>query len=133
MCLAVYIASSIELSTSAWEKGAPGFYVEKVPPGDKVRRQFSLPHVYYAGSHEGCGCGFLKEGHFEDELKVRQANYGPLAQCIRIAQARGARIELFSCWEGQQAVKPALSESRTVDDVETPAFQLQEGHFVNVI
>ena len=100
MCLAVYVASSVELDIIQWSERAPGFHLEQAPKRDKVVRQFALPHVYYVGSHEGCGCGFIKEGEEGLELEIRQANYIALAGLIREAMARGASIELFACWEG---------------------------------
>ena len=61
MCLAIYIASDIELSTSKWDKNSPSFYSESIEPNKHygVDRHFSKPYVYYLGSHEGCGCGFM--------------------------------------------------------------------------
>lgn len=132
MCLAVYVASSIELPSIKWEKTAPAFYLKPARSRDTVRRQFSLPNVYYAGSHEGCGCGFLKDGVPDEESEIYRANYRALADCIRTAKHRGAAIELFSCWEGQQSARPEFVESVNVDNVEGPSFCFKEGHFVRV-
>lgn len=132
MCLAVYIASSIELPTTKWDKSAPAFYLEAVPAREKVRNQFSLPNVYYAGSHEGCGCGFFKEGETDEELEIRQSNYSSLAKYIRSAQEKGAYIEIFACWEGDQGSKPEFLESATTTELEGPAYQFKEKQFIHV-
>ena len=66
MCMAVYFASDYSLPTSAWNQACPRFYVVELAAHDQsVRRQFSKPFVYYAGSHEGCGCGF-QYGEYEE-------------------------------------------------------------------
>src|SRR4051812_45959015 len=59
MCMVVYIASDYPLPTSSWDEARPRFHVTELSERDEpVRRQFSKPCAYYAGSHEGCGCGF---------------------------------------------------------------------------
>ena len=70
MCMMVYIASDCLLPTSAWDETRPSFHVRELVERDEpVRRQFSKPHVYYVGSHEGCGCGFQygQYAGFEDD------------------------------------------------------------------
>jgi hypothetical protein len=56
MCLAVYIAASSELPDIPWNRESPAFHLSQVSAENVVRKQFSLPYVFYAGSHEGCGC-----------------------------------------------------------------------------
>lgn len=133
MCLAVYIASSIELPTSKWNELVPAFYLEAVSTGEKIIKQFSLPNVYYAGSHEGCGCGFFKEGEEGEEFEIHQSNYASLAQCIRSAHEKGADVELFVCWEGDQGSKPEFVESTTAAELESPAYQFKEKQFIHVL
>ena len=133
MCLAVYLASSVEVPAHLrGHRDAPAFYLEPAEPNAKVRRQFAVPHVYYAGSHTGCGCGFLGHGEDDEDRVLTHANYVALGQCIRAAQAEGATIELFSCWEGGQAKNPRFSETRSVGGIEDPAFTFGEGHFIRV-
>lgn len=132
MCLAVYLASSQPLATSEWNEKAPAFYL-KAADGDSVRGKFSLPHVYYAGSHEGCGCGFFKEWKPDEELSRGQENYIALARTLREALARGARMELFSCWEGDQDKKPESVGSVTPDELEEPPFELKELQLLRVV
>lgn len=36
--------------------------VEEVAADAAVRARFTLPHVSYVGSHEGCGCGYNSDG-----------------------------------------------------------------------
>lgn len=133
MCLAVYVASNIQLPTSRWDEARPAFYLKEVDQRHKVRRQFTLPHVYYAGSDARCGCGFRKDEEDGEKLERSQANYFALGKCIRDAQTRGAQFELFSCWEGDEKSKPRTVKSASVDQIEERSFEFQEDHFITVV
>lgn len=126
MCLAVYIGSSLPLPESTWDKDDPRFYLEAVAASEPARRQFSGKHVYYAGSHEGCGCGFSKDGEPPDELARCQENYDAMAAVLEEALARGAELEIFTCWEGEQADEPASHQSITPARLREPEFELQQ-------
>jgi GGDEF domain-containing protein len=70
--MALYIASDTPLpliqqreiskdamSSPTWPREAQRFHTAQLrPEQDAVRSHFSLSHVLYAGSYEGCGCGF---------------------------------------------------------------------------
>jgi hypothetical protein len=59
MCMVVYLAADAPLPLISWDAQAPAFHVKALGSrDDPVRARFSKPHVYYVGSHEGCGCGF---------------------------------------------------------------------------
>jgi len=132
MCFAVYIACSTEIEECAWNKSAPAFYVESVSDGEKVRAQFSLPFVYYAGSQKGCGCGFLKDGEIGEDLIACQLNYRRLAECASEALSNGAKIEIFSCWEGDQVEPVELAQTLSAHQLDRPEFEFQEKHFMKV-
>ena len=111
MCMMVYISSSYPLPTLAWDEAHPGFHVAELSDRDEpVRRQFSKPCVYYAGSHEGCGCGFQYgqyEG-FEDDvvaLAASQDSRRRLAEFLAVALQHQPEVELFACWDGDQAAE----------------------------
>jgi hypothetical protein len=106
--MAVYIASDRELPLVPWNDGAPSFHVDDIDESDAtVRTQITEPHVCYAGSHEGCGCGF-QLGEYpdfeDDERELKRASLDQLAEYLERAIASGARIRLFACWEGDQAM-----------------------------
>ncbi|MDR2189498.1 MAG: hypothetical protein LBE62_15855 [Azonexus sp.] len=124
MCLAVYVASDVPLPESS--KHAPAFYLESVPLSEKVRRQFRLAHVYYAGSHEGCGCGFSKDGRDSQELEQCQQNYRSLAEVLSPVVREGAQVQLFTCWEGDQSTNPETTDIITVEQLVEPKFELQQ-------
>ncbi len=107
MCVAVYVSAPSPLPLIPWREESPAFYVEDVPPDDPVRSRFSWPNVYYAGAHEGCGCGFaynqvpenLQEA---DEEGRARASASALRQYVSDATARGP-VQLYACWEGEQS------------------------------
>jgi len=133
MCLALYIGSNLELNESAWNKNEPHFYIETVPAGNKVKKQFSTPFVYYAGSHEGCGCGFFKEGRESEELQQAQENYSNLVKTIEQTINEGEAVQLFSCWEGDQGRSPEVNKTISLFELVAPEFEFQELQFLNVV
>lgn len=126
MCLAVYIASDHELPLIAWDESAPSFYIDELSTDGDVKKQFTLPEVAYAGSHEGCGCGFLKDGAVGEELEDVDENYHKLASYIKGLQTKGASIQLFSCWEGEQTSPAESNETIRVSDLMTKEFEFKE-------
>src|SRR6266446_4942076 len=112
MCMLIYVASDYPLPTSAWDQGRPRFHVTELGDRDQpVRRQFSKPCVYYAGSHEGCGCGFQYgeyEGFEEDPAALAAArdSRGLLAEFLSVALQHQPAVELFACWDGDQGAPP---------------------------
>lgn len=107
MCMAIYIASPAKLPLVAWHEEQPAFYVDEAEAGDPVRAHFSWPNVYYAGSHEGCGCGFSYDQMPEalqepDEEAERRASLAALRVYVARATALGP-VQLFACWEGEQS------------------------------
>ena len=132
MCLAVYLATDQQLPPIAWNEAAPAFYLEPVAAHHAASRQFSLPQVYYVGSHHGCGCGFSKDGEVGTELELCQANYNALGRTLRELLSRKGSAQLFTCWEGDQGDTPELTASVTPSQLEAPAFQLQELQLLRV-
>ena len=126
MCLAVYIAVDAPLPEIKWNEHAPAFYLERVPESEGVLKQFSYAHVYYAGSHEGCGCGFSKDGRDSQELERCQRNYRSLAGVLSPAVRGGAKVHLFTCWEGEQTADPETTGIVTVEQLVEPKFELQQ-------
>jgi hypothetical protein len=132
MCLAVYLATQAAIPVIEWKKEAPAFYLERVAKGQAVRKQFSLPLVYYVGTHEGCSCGFLKDGEVGDDLERCQENYRSFGLSIRSALAQGSMVQVFSCWEGDQGVRPKSIEWVTAHHIEAPDFEFEELHLLHV-
>jgi hypothetical protein len=131
MCLSVHIASNVPLPVGIWNPDARAFYLEVVSEDAPVRERFSLPFVYVAGSHLGCGCGFQKYEN-DDERDKTQANYTALAGVVRSVLSSSSSIEIFTCWEGDHAHEPEFLESVCVSDLLLPEFVLQERQLLRV-
>jgi len=126
MCLAVYIASDIELPLVPWNKAKPSFHVSELTYNKGVRKQFSLDNVRVAGSDAGCGCGFLKDGVVGQELVEALDNYAGLAAYISELQSRDGAIQIFSCWEGDQEMTIEFNEIIKVNDLLAEDFEFKE-------
>jgi hypothetical protein len=131
MCLSVHIASNVPLPVSTWNPEARAFYLEAVPVDASVRERFSLPNVYVAGTHLGCGCGFSRYEN-DDERDKTQANYTALAGVIRDALSQSSSVELFTSWEGDDVLEPEVLESVSVSKLLLPEFELKERQFLRV-
>ena len=132
MCLAVYLGSDHPVQEIAWDKERPAFYLQEAAASEPARRQFAGEYVYYAGSHQGCGCGFSKDGEPPEELARCQANYDALAKVLGSAMQQGARLQLFTCWEGDQADPPESVRSVSVAELAQPPCELQQLELLNV-
>jgi hypothetical protein len=132
MCLAVYFGTDQPVQEVSWNKDRPTFYVEEVNASEPARKQFSGKYVYYAGSHQGCGCGFSKDGEPPEELASCQANYNALAAVLRTAIQHGSKVQVFTCWEGDQTDEPESERSVTVRALTEPSFELQQLELLNV-
>jgi len=128
MCMMIYLAADLPLRTIEWREDNPGFNTSAVTPGEeRVRRQFTKAHLIYAGSYEGCGCGFqLGEYPLEslepDEVVQRRRSLHEFAAYLREELPRVGRIELFACWAGDLEEPPTHRRVLTPASLETDAF-----------
>lgn len=132
MCLMVWLGSEVPLVRVALPRatGSATVYFRVTPeaPEAPVRVQLDQPHVYYVGSHEGCGCGFRSralglEGlrafaevlpllpalldDEREELLAEQRSREFLSDVIREALL-GGKVEVLSCWAGEEAEPPSV-------------------------
>jgi len=134
MCLAVYIASNKPLSLVPWVEEKPAFYVEEVVKDEVgVTKQFQYRYVYYAGSHEGCGCGFIKDGEVGEELTQVEENYKRLSAYLKDAKESGAELQIFSCWEGDQTQEPEHREEINETTLNEKQFEFKEKALYQVV
>lgn len=138
MCMMVYIASDYALPTSTWDEARPCFYVGALSERDEsVRRQFTKPCIYYAGSHEGCGCGF-QYGQYEgleedaDALAAAHDSRRRLAEFLAVALQHQSEVELFACWDGDQAVEPEHRDRMRPSDLLRDRAFFREKEFLTV-
>jgi len=131
MCWALYLASDFELPQIPWNKGAPSFC--SVPLADYERCvavQFSLQHVIYLGSHQGCGCGFMSdESDGSEEAVLRAKTMSSLVGYLNDLLAKGAKLEMFLCWEGDQSTSAVARKELSISAFSGPIFPLGEKEF----
>jgi hypothetical protein len=125
MCMALYIASDKPLpvikqqkypkdaiSSPTWPQEAQRFYTAELrPERAAVRSHFRFPHVLYAGSYEGCGCGFNFAREYpdvEDDPKHLVVARESVAELVRYVRESGVR-QIYSCSFDDEA-KPTAHE-----------------------
>jgi hypothetical protein len=135
MCWEVFLGSDIELPHVEWEEASPAFNTQKLSDGEeRVRIQFSLPHVIYLGSHDGCSCGFFGEGDDEPEdQNQRNEDAKKLSNYLSQALKAEAKLEMFLCWQGGE-VDPQVSRKQLMpEDFLLPGFPLKENEFATIV
>jgi hypothetical protein len=116
VCLAVYITTSVPVAPLPWDAAAPAFHVDGAKVPSSLRKRFGPTPVYYLGSREGCGCGFLRDGKEGESLVRSRADLDALTAFISTV----APSKVFICWWGEQGAKPkqlrdvSLAEARDV-------------------
>src|SRR3989442_9294001 len=105
MCMMVYLAADVPLREIAWDTAAPAFNTTPLAPDElRVPRQFSKEqYLIYAGSYEGCGCGFQlgeypPEYTEPDEMAQRRTSLHDFAAHLREELRRVGTIQVFACW-----------------------------------
>ena len=119
-CMAIYLAADGPLPLVEWQAEAPGFYIIDLETDNDrlVRAQFTVPHVYFAGSHSHCGCGFNygRIAQFErdpEELVRKHNSLAAMSEYLAHEIGRVGEIELFACWDGDQAADPEIHRALT--------------------
>ena len=122
----VYIASAQPLDLVAWDEAQPAFYVSELHESElRVREQFTFPHVYHAGSHEGCGCGFQygQYPEFDDEERhLKRASLDSFSAYLSRQLAQEGAIELYACWDGDQTAAPEHQQVLTPSSLKAEEF-----------
>ena len=113
MCRALYIASDKPLPLIEWVEAEPAFCVLQLHEDEKVvRKQFLLPYVVYAGSFEGCSCGFaydeepIENDEYEKQYDAQARESVRKLGAYVLSIAEDASVEIFACWEGEQEQEP---------------------------
>jgi hypothetical protein len=128
MCFAVYIGTDMPLTTSEWDDTSRQVYLAPLAEKDEpVRRLFSKTHVYYAGSHLQCSCGFFHntvvftdDPKAMEEYKDSQRSAHQLIQVLNHALLNSETVEMFVTWEGRQGEAPSRTRTMVPDDLLTP-------------
>jgi hypothetical protein len=125
----VYLAADVPLREVAWDEAAPAFNTSPLSPDEqhRVRPQLSKPYLIYAGSYEGCGCGFqLGEYPLEysepADISQRRKSLHDFAAYLREELPRVGTIQLFACWDGDQEAIPEHRRVLIPSALETDSF-----------
>ena len=113
MCLTVFLAADHALPHVNEDLVPPTFSVRPLQPNEEpVRAQFSKPHLFYVGSHTGCGCGFMA-----GDPAASAARAHTIAQLVDYLNSavQDGEVEMFVCWEGDQT-KPIANRIRIARD-----------------
>ena len=128
--MSVYIGADRPVPTIDWDEARPAFYVEALRADEQaVRCQFTKPNVYYAGSHEGCGCGFQLGPHpdlEDDELPLRRASLDAFREYLQASLTLVGDLEVFACWEGDQEAEVVHRRRLTPDSLRDDAFHFRQ-------
>jgi hypothetical protein len=120
VCWVLYLAADRPLPLVAFDPAAPAFNVTELTGREvAVRAQFRKPFAYSAGAHTSCGCGFdrmqANPGHPE-ELAATERSLSALRDYLARAVEAAGPLELFACWDGDQAAPPERRLALTPDD-----------------
>lgn len=142
----LYLGSDKERNISFWDEENPQFFVQKLNTQyrdeqqqfdaiEQVKLNFSKRFIYYAGSHEGCGCGFRKEGFwYEDSEQLSKAaeNQKRLFEYINECLVDEDSIEIFACWAGNENEPTQSKRKIAVHEIMQADFYFEEDEFIVV-
>jgi hypothetical protein len=137
MCLAVYIAADQPLPEIDWDEHHPAFYIRRIQPSElSVRKHFTKPHIYSAGAHEGCGCGFsyglLRLNGIEEDpvaLAAGQESVRRLSAYLSEATAKLGPVELYACDSESVETPPELRATIRPGELGGESFCFQVNEF----
>ena len=138
MCLNVFIASDRKLPTIAWNPLDPAIYVRPVDELDAdLREVFTKRHVYFVGSHEGCGDGFrfgvepVETKQDEERERKGRRSVGELARYLEQAALKGP-VEIYARWSLDPASRDGGPQPFDPSDMQGEAFSFQEDRLLVV-
>ena len=144
MCLVLYLGSDAELQLVAgqdfsridyedpsWPLRVIPFSVEELKGDAKiVAAHFFTKTVLYAGSFEGCGCGFnaCHQNESEEALEPdEQALAGRTSRRLLrdYVEKHGVR-QIYGCWSGDEGLQPSSHMEITLDRLVDWTFEIPE-------
>lgn len=130
MCLSVYVASDVPLSTIPVDKDQPGIQVDDVTtdgfyPSNPLRAHSCRPFFYSVCPHGDCGCRFQSnasdwddetEQYVEHPTPTQLAAWRALADFLTDALRYQASIEVFTFCSGDENCPPKHRRQARPDD-----------------
>ena len=150
MCLALYIAAENDLplfasapsqkpvTTSAVRSRRPDrFHTELLREEQQiVRSHFSVPTVLFAGSYEGCSCGFNygrgDDPEYDDDEEQLLAARESVAELVRYVRENSVK-ELYACCFDDEALPRESERWVAVDDLSSPTFQFIKRQLLRIV
>ena len=101
---------------------------------EAVRPHFSKPHIYFLGSHTGCSCGFQYGPYVEEDSEGRESVRRLRAYLADAVQRTGS-VEVYACWDGEEAEpveqREVVTPAAFASDAEE--FDLDQRWFATVV
>lgn len=135
MCVHLYIAADHRLPTMEGSKPDARFFVRRLELWeDPVRRHFGRRHVFFVGSHLGCGCGFEDDPDTSSHPTLRAHQDEEAADDARRrlhsylhSATEFGPVELYCCAPGEVMTAPEFHVVGHLADLRAPGFTLQAG------
>jgi len=145
MCFVLYVASRSKPPLIGFRPEAPALNTKELNEHTQsVRDKFTLPHVVYVGSDQGCGCGFrflLREQVadadliFSDDVEAdpsRQRNQQQLRDFLLEKFKDEPFVELFGCWSGDEAQPAEFNDEIPLQRIVDLRFSFRERGFYRI-
>jgi len=134
MCLAVYVSTKNPLPITERVNDKIGFHIRETLNYQKeVYQHFSKTFVYYLGSAEGCGCGFLIDGVYPEmpEYQAVRSSYSLLSEFLQ-QELEDQDLEIYALWGGEENKKPEIYKKIKLSDLANEDFAFEENHFYTI-
>ncbi len=143
MCMMLFIGSKNPLPLIGFDEGIPAFHTKHLDKSELAAKQhFSVNYILYAGSSEGCGCGFkhalidkkdvwlnVVNDDLTDESRLNQQ---ALLNYIKRFTQTEDLIEIFACWDGDFACPSEWKERITKETLVHENFYFKERGFYTI-
>jgi len=124
----------------AWDEKNPAFHVDTLTKENEQRVRSKLPHehIYYLGSHEGCGCGFRSESdgfllaREGDDARAEAEDQAALAAFLAAIPRKGRAMQIFGCWSGDELEPIAFRRECEIRDLATQTFAFREREIITL-
>ena len=150
MCLVIYIGADnecpliasqdfagVDSDDPSWPLKVVPFSVEDVVRDERaVIPHFNTSHVYYAGSFEGCGCGF-NACHINDWDEPCEPDERALAGRTSRLRLRdycenNSIRQIYACWSCDEEKAPEMHIEVTLDQLIDWTFEFPERGMLNI-
>ena len=135
MCMVLYAAADAPLPELPERNPPAPLSARPIRDAEEaVRPHFTKPHVYFLGSHTGCSCGFQYGEGVEEDSEGRES-VRQLGEYLAAAVECAGAIEVYACWDGEEAEpleeREIITSAAFLGDAEE--FDLPQRWFATVV